>query len=125
VEKQVIPAPGVEVSTQDMASNWEALALSETADTQTRGEAIGNLAKLDAARGQFALEMMLNSNNVNDRYLAVDLLKDLYFSTGDPSGYITSLLQRASNDTEEGVAFQARRATIAQYGAGASADAPY
>jgi hypothetical protein len=101
---------GEQVSPEEQAVQWEEQAFSELSDLQTRAEALVNLARVDASRGEQAFGMMIASDKVDDRHLAIALLREWRDRTGDPYGRIGALLLQAASDPDAGVAYQARAA---------------
>lgn len=99
-----------EASTLEQAVRWEGLAFAETSDLQTRAESLVNLTLVDPARGEYALGAMTASDRVDDRHLAVALLRDWRDRTGDYDGRIAALLTQAAGDPDAGIAYQARAA---------------
>lgn len=87
---------------------WEKLAFSEEQDLQTRAESLVNLTRLDSARSAQAFGNLIMSDKVDERQLAVSLLRDWRLQSGDPDGRISGLLRQAANDADAGVAYQAR-----------------
>jgi hypothetical protein len=93
---------------EELAAHWEEQALSEREDLGTRGEALAALTQVEDGRAQYAFAALLASDKIDDRQLAVSLLRDWRERSGDPDGRITNLLHQAAHDTDEGVAYQAR-----------------
>lgn len=96
------------LSEAEQAAHLEEQAFSELSDLQTRAEALVALAQVDASRGENALASMIASDSMDDRHLAVSLLREWHNRTGDPDGRITALLRQAASDPDAGVAYQAR-----------------
>ncbi len=99
---------GEQVPLAETPEEWEKLAFSEAEDMQTRAEALVNLTRLDGTRGAQALGNMTMSDKVDERQLAVSLLREWRLQSGDPDGRLTGLLRQAANDVDAGVAYQAR-----------------
>lgn len=99
---------GEQIPLAQTPEEWEKLAFSEEQDLQTRAESLVNLARLDSARGAQAFGSLLMSDKVDERQLAVALLRDWRLQSGDPDGRITGLLRQAADDADAGVAYQAR-----------------
>jgi hypothetical protein len=106
----ISPEDAAVTSPAEQADQWEELAFAETSDLQTRAESLVHLTRMDPARGEYALGSMIASDRMDDRHMAIALLRDWRDRTGDPDGRIAALLMQAASDPDAGVAYQAKAA---------------